>query len=57
MLSGARPAGTADPRRFAEIDSRTSLRAAPGLAIALGARSPIDQAKAAGGDLGGKARP
>jgi branched-chain amino acid transport system substrate-binding protein len=52
-VPGARPAGAADPIVLGEIDSRTGLLAAQGLAIAQGVRIAIDGANAAGG-VGGR---
>jgi len=49
---GARPAAAADPILVGEIDSRTGLLAAQGLAIAQGVRIAIDHANAAGGVAG-----
>ena len=52
VLPTARPGRAADPILIGEIDSRTGLLAAQGLAIAQGIRIAVDQANAAGGLAG-----
>ena len=52
VLPTARPVRAADPILIGEIDSRTGLLAAQGLAIAQGIRIAVEQANAAGGLAG-----
>jgi branched-chain amino acid transport system substrate-binding protein len=53
LAAGARPADAADPILLGEIDSRTGLLAAQGLAIAQGVRIAVDHVNAGGG-VGGR---
>lgn len=53
LLPGARAAGAAEPILIGEIDSRTGILAAQGVAIAEGVRIAVDAVNAAGG-VGGR---